>query len=188
MCSGWTVGVLVQTNFGGILTMNGAPVGRELGRYAFREELRGGTGDDVQEDRQDGGSIMIVVATDAPLTARNLDRLAQRGMMGLARTGSHAANSSGDYVIAFSTHPDTRRPRDAPEPWPGRALLNPSLSPLFAAVVEATEEAIYNALLRATTVTSARGTLEALPIRETLEILERYGALNQDRIGSGGRR
>lgn len=221
---GWTVGVLVQTNFGGILTMNGAPVGRELGRYAFQEELRrarrdasGGAGEGrpggaFQEELEggdgdrsltgyslepaayrpapfgslDGGSIMIVVATDAPLTARNLDRLAQRAMMGLARTGSYAANSSGDYVIAFSTHPSVRRPRASDAPWPGEALLNPSMSPLFAATVEATEEAIYNAMLRATTVSSARGILEALPLEQTLKILERYGALGQDRIGGGG--
>jgi D-aminopeptidase len=179
---GWTVGVLVQTNFGGILTMNGAPVGRELGRYAFQEELRRAPEDEAQHD---GGSIMMVVATDAPLTARNLDRLAQRAMMGLARTGSYAANSSGDYVIAFSTHPSVRRARSSDAPWPGEALLNPSMSPLFAATVEATEEAIYNAMLRATTVSSARGTLEALPLERTLEILERYGALGQDRIGGG---
>jgi len=210
---GWTVGVLVQTNFGGILTMNGAPVGRELGRYAFQEELRrarrdagGGAGEGpslpgedhlkgdltfvrelpAPEASHDGGSIMIVVATDAPLTARNLDRLAQRAMMGLARTGSYAANSSGDYVIAFSTHPSVRRARSSDAPWPGEALLNPSMSPLFAATVEATEEAIYNAMLKATTVSSARGTLEALPLERTLEILERYGALGQDRIGGGG--
>jgi D-aminopeptidase len=217
---GWTVGVLVQTNFGGILTMNGAPVGRELGKYAFQEELRrapegegrhdGGhrpgvellpslTGEDhlkgdltfgrnlpASEASHDGGSIMIVVATDAPLTARNLDRLAQRAMMGLARTGSYAANSSGDYVIAFSTHSSVRRARASDDPWPGEALLNPSMSPLFAATVEATEEAIYNAILRATTVSSARGILEALPLEQTLEILERYGALGQDRIGGGG--
>jgi len=196
---GWRVGVLVQTNFGGILSMNGAPVGRELGRYAFQEELRraGGPGEgsvdglgfslevDAPIAHYDGGSIMMVVATDAPLTARNLERLAQRAMMGLARTGSYAANSSGDYVIAFSTHPSVRRPRSSDVPWPGEALLNPSMSPLFAATVEATEEAIYNAILRATTVSSARGTLEALPLERTLEILERYGALGQDRIGGG---
>jgi D-aminopeptidase len=197
---GWTVGVLVQTNFGGILTMNGAPVGQELGQYAFREDLRrdggsreagvDGLGFSLEGDapiaHYDGGSIMIVVATDAPLTARNLDRLAQRAMMGLARTGSYAANSSGDYVIAFSTHPSVRRPRSSDAPWPGEALLNPSMSPLFAATVEATEEAIYNAILRATTISSSRGTLEAIPLELTLEILERYGALGQDRIGGGG--
>lgn len=188
---GWTVGVLVQSNYGGILTMNGAPVGRELGQYAFREELQddaaqrrsaGGRGHAAARD-VDGGSIMIVVATDAPLSALNLDRLARRGMMGLARTGSYAANSSGDYVIAFSTHPAVRRPRSSDAPWPGEQVLNPEMSPLFAAVVEATEEAIYNSLLKATTVSSGRGTLEALPLEPTLEILRRYGALHQDRIG-----
>lgn len=189
---GWTVGVLVQSNYGGVLTINGAPVGRELGQYAFRKELEedaarygsAGTGNHPAARAVDGGSIMIVVATDAPLSALNLDRLARRGMMGLARTGSYAANSSGDYVIAFSTHPSVRRPRSSDAPWPGEQVLNPEMSPLFAAVVEATEEAIYNSMLKATTVSSSRGTLEALPLEPTIEILKRYGALNQDRIGN----
>ena len=174
---GFTLGVLVQTNFGGTLSMNGAPVGRELGQYSYREELEAsGAGD----DREDG-SIMIVVATDAPLTARSLDRLAQRAMLGLARTGSFAHNGSGDYVIAFSTDPAVRRPRRSERPFASRALVNESMSPLFAATVEATEEAIYNALFAATTVSSERGTLEALPIVEVVEILERYNVLRWDR-------
>jgi len=178
---GWTVGVLVQTNFGGVLTMNGAPLGVELGRYSYREQLEpnGGVGPEGVEEDQDGGSIMIVVGTDAPLSARNLDRLAQRAMMGLARTGSYAANSSGDYVVAFSTHPSLRRPRQSDLPWTGEGLLNPSMSPLFAAVVEATEEAVYNAILKATTVSSERGTLEAIPLDRTVEILRRYGAIRE---------
>jgi D-aminopeptidase len=166
---GHTVGVLVQTNFGGVLTMNGAPVGRELGTYSFA--------DDLSAD----GSIMMVVATDAPLGARNLERLAMRAMMGLARTGSYASNGSGDYVIAFSTHPDVRRPRDRDAPVKAPALVNPSMSPLFAAAVEATEEAIYNAIFKATTVTSSRGTLEAIPVDRLKEILEKYEAIRYSR-------
>ena len=173
---GYTLGVLVQTNFGGTLSINGAPVGRELGRYAYADELAGATATGDAED----GSIMMVLATDAPLTARGLDRLAQRVMMGLARTGSFAHNGSGDYVIAFSTDPGLRRPRQSAAPAGGPALVNSSLSPLFAAAVEATEEAIYNALLKATTVTSARGTLEAVDVDAVREILERYGALRWD--------
>ncbi|MDX1501793.1 MAG: P1 family peptidase [Thermoanaerobaculia bacterium] len=169
---GYTVGVLVQTNFGGTLTMNGAPVGREMGEWAYRRELAAGA------DSEDG-SIMMVVATDAPLVARGLDRLAQRAMLGLARTGSFVHNGSGDYVIAFSTHPGVRRPRSSREPVTVPTLVNESMSPLFAAVVEATEEAIYNALFAATTVTSARGALEAIPLEPLLEILTRYGALQQ---------
>jgi D-aminopeptidase len=156
---GYTVGVLVQTNFGGVLTMNGVPVGRELGTYSYA--------DDLSAD----GSIMMVVATDAPLDARSLNRLAMRSMMGLARTGSFASNGSGDYVIAFSTHPDVRRPRESEAPVTAPGLVNPQMSPLFAATVEATEEAIYNAIFKATTVTSSRGTLEAIPIDRLREIL-----------------
>jgi D-aminopeptidase len=166
---GHTVGVLVQTNFGGVLTMNGAPVGRELGTYSFADNLSA------------DGSIMMVVATDAPLGARNLERLAMRAMMGLARTGSYASNGSGDYVIAFSTHPDVRRPRDSDAPVKAPALVNPSMSPLFAAAVEATEEAIYNAIFKATTVTSSRGTLEAIPVDRLKEILEKYEAIRYSR-------
>ena len=156
---GHTVGVLVQTNFGGVLTMNGAPVGRELGTYSFA--------DDLSAD----GSIMMVVATDAPLGARNLERLAMRAMMGLARTGSYASNGSGDYVIAFSTHPDVRRPRDSDVPVTAPALVNPSMSPLFAAA----------AIFKATTVMSSRGTLEAIPVDRLREILEKYEAIRYSR-------
>jgi D-aminopeptidase len=178
---GYTVGVLVQTNFGGILTVNGAPVGRELGRYPYRNQLEG---NDTNEEplSQGGGSIMIVVATDAPLTALNLDRLSRRAIMGLARTGSYASNSSGDYVIAFSTAESVRRQRSSPTPFATEMLLNPSMSPLFAATVEATEEAIYNAMFRATTVSGRGRALEAIPLDETLEILEEYNALHWDRM------
>ncbi len=179
---GYTIGVLVQTNFGGVLSMNGAPVGRELGQYAFRRELEKTSGTSSQED----GSIMMVVATDAPLGTRNLERLASRAMMGLARTGSFASNGSGDYVIAFATHPELRRPRNAPDPVSAPQLANSAMSPLFAATAEATEEAIYNAILKATTVTSERGTLEAIPLSPLRVVLEKYNALNWDRrIGEG---
>ena len=168
---GWTIGVLVQTNYGGVLEMNGAPVGRELGTYPYGDELAGGSAD---------GSIMIVVATDAPLTARNLDRLGARAIMGLGRTGSYASNGSGDYVIAFSTDPGLRRPRDGREPVPQAVLTNGAMSPLFAATAEATEEAIYNAIFRATSVSSARGSREAIPMERLLDILERHGVLHWD--------
>src|SRR5690606_24333390 len=131
---GWTVGVLVQANFRGVLSMNGAPVGRELRQYAFQDALAAA----AAAPNAPEGSIMIVVATDAPLLARNLERVAGRAIMGLARTGSYAGNGSGDYVIAFSTAPELRTPRDAREPVGVRTLGNEALSPLFAATVEAT--------------------------------------------------
>jgi len=174
---GYTVGVLVQTNYGGTLTINGAPVGRELGSYSYRRELESAGIDDNQED----GSIMMVVATDAPLNARSLDRIAMRAIMGLARTGSFASNGSGDYVIAFSTDPSVRRPRTSDVPVVSPALVNESMSPLFAATAEATEEAIYNAIFKATTVTSSRGTLEAIPIDEVKRILEKHRVLGWDK-------
>ncbi len=173
----YTVGVLVQTNYGGILTMNGAPVGRELSNYSFRQQLDDAAVDDKQED----GSIMLVVATDAPLNARSLDRLAMRAIMGLARTGSFASNGSGDYVIAFSTDPSVRRPRESDAPVNTPSLVNASMSPLFAAAAEATEEAIYNAIFKATTVTSSRGTLEAIPIEDLNRVLKKYNALDWDK-------
>lgn len=174
---GYTVGVLVQTNFGGTMTINGAPVGRELGSYAYDEELQAGPKGDDRED----GSIMMVVATDAPLNARSLDRLAMRAIMGLARTGSFAHNGSGDYVIAFSTDQRVRRPRESVQPILTPELVNESMSPLFAATAEATEEAIYNAIFKATTVSSKRGILEAVPLERTIEILKKYGVLNWDK-------
>ena len=183
---GYTVGVLVQTNFGGILTINGAPVGRELGRYYLKgvERARnGGAGADEQVTGPNSadGSIMIVIATDAPIDHRNLQRLAARSMLGLARTGAAGSNGSGDYAIAFSTAAELRIRLDtkARNPESGvRLLANDAMSPLFLAVIEATEEAIYNSLFRATT-TSGRGhTVEALPLERTLEILKRHNALN----------
>ncbi|MBI4539846.1 MAG: P1 family peptidase [Gemmatimonadetes bacterium] len=182
---GYVAGVLVQSNFGGILTINGAPVGRELGRFAFQESADGRRSQ--QDDGQ--GSIMMVVATDAPLSPGNLERLAKRAILGLARTGSFAGNGSGDYVIAFSTAGSVRRgpsgfaDRPAEKPRSIEDVLNDAISPLFEAVVEATEEAIYNSLFRATTVTGYQGRMaEALPVAETLEILRRYNALGWDRL------
>ena len=165
---GWTVGVLVQSNFGGVLQILGAPVGKELGRHSFRAE----TGRDAGNDGD--GSIMMVVATDAPLSDRNLERLAARAMMGLARTGSFASNGSGDYALAFSTHAEVRRAFDARRHTP-QELANEETSALFAAVVESVEEAIYNSLFKATSVTGNGRTVEALPLDKTREILARYG-------------
>lgn len=175
---GHTVGILVQTNYGGVMSMNGAPVGRELGTYAYRDLVQ----DQRAEDLEDG-SIMIIVATDAPLSARGLDRLGLRAIMGLGRTGSYASNGSGDYVISFSTNPNVRKPRTSIEPVVTEELVNASMSPLFAATAEATEEAIYNAILKATTITSVRGELQEVPVGEVVKILEKYNALNwQDNI------
>ncbi len=168
---GWTVGVLVQSNFGGVLTIDGAPVGEELGRYYLRGAVPGDSADPSpdQVDRADG-SIMIVVATDAPLQHRNVERLGRRALAGLARTGSSMTNGSGDFVIAFST----RRVADQ-----GPFVPNGRMSPLFQAVIEATEEAIYNSLFLATTVDGHRGRAEALPIPETVDILKRYGVIRR---------
>jgi D-aminopeptidase len=171
---GWTLGVLVQSNYGGVLQVLGAPVGRELGRYAFRQQVDTAGRRDGDESNGDG-SIMIVVATDAPLSDRNLRRLAARAIMGLSRTGSSASNGSGDYVIAFSTNRRMRRPWDARR-LSSEELANEEMSALFQAVVEGTEEAIYNSLLRATTVTSNGRTVEALPIDRLKEILAKYRA------------
>jgi D-aminopeptidase len=167
---GYTVGVLVQSNFGGVLQVLGAPVGRELGRYAFRTPGDADGGD---------GSIMMVVATDAPLSDRNLRRLASRAIMGLSRTGSSASNGSGDYVLAFSTAASVRRRAATGDGPPARSrqvedLGNDAMSALFQGVVEATEEAIYNSLFKATTVTSRGRTVEALPLDRLKEILAKY--------------
>lgn len=165
---GHTVGVLVQTNFGGILTVNGAPVGRELGQFW----LSGYVDDDA------GGSCMLVVGTDAPLCARNLGRLAKRSLFGLARTGSVMNNGSGDYVVAFSTA--YRIPHAGQQETPASPLLaNDQVSPLFLAAAEATEEAVYNSLFAASTVTGRDGhTVEALPVERVLEICRRYNVLD----------
>ena len=176
---GYTVGVLVQTNFGGILTINGAPVGRELGKYYLKEEL---SATNLSLSNSPDGSIIIVIATDAPIDHRNLQRLAGRAMMGLARTGAAGSNGSGDYAIAFSTAAELRI-RNIPNARNQKSnvtlLSNEAMSPLFLAVIEATEEAIYNSLFRATTTTGRCHTVEALPIDRTLEILRKHGALQK---------
>jgi len=164
---GYTVGVLVQSNYGGVLTMGGAPVGRELGRYAYAPQ---GRADDAGD-----GSCMIVVATDAPLDARDLKRLAARAVFGLARTGSAYSNGSGDYAVAFSTDPSLRTAFGATTAATRTILPTDGVSPLFQAALEATEEAVYNSLLRATTVSSRIGTAEALPIDRVRAILKKYG-------------
>jgi D-aminopeptidase len=171
---GYTVGVLVQTNFGGVLTIAGAPVGQALGQYYLRDELnRKGSGTD-----RANGSVMIVIATDAPLGARNLKRLAARAMLGLGRTGSAATNGSGDYAIAFSTASQVRIRTDNSAPTRQiEVLTNDAMSPLFLGSIEATEEAIYNSLFRATTTVGQGHTVEALPIDKTVQILRKYGAL-----------
>jgi len=170
--SGYTVGVLVQTNFGGILTIAGAPVGQELGQYYLRDELQ------KTKDKPDG-SCMVVIATDAPLDARNLKRLAARAWLGLARTGSSASNGSGDYAIAFSTAPQVRIHSSDKSPTRQVELLtNDAMSPLFEAVIEATEEAVYNSMFKATTMTGNGHTIEALPIDKTLDILKQHRALS----------
>ncbi len=161
---GYTAGVLVQANFGGVLQMAGIPVGQVLGRYYLRDVVERGDAD---------GSIMIIIATDAPLSDRNLSRLARRGLAGLARTGAAMADGSGDYAIAFSTAEAVRRtPARRNGPATVTELPNARLSPLFEAVIEATEEAIYNALCMATTMTGYRGnTVEALPLDRVAELL-----------------
>lgn len=184
---GYTVGVLVQSNFGGILTVNGAPVGEELGNHYLADVGNSVVNTDLTASALDDGynydadgSIMIVVATDAPITSRNLERLAKRAFMGIARVGGFASNGSGDYVIAFSTHPDVRR--DISGSGITRSfteLTNSAMSPLFLAALEATEEAILNSLFKAETLQGTAGrTQEALPVDDVLKILEKYGAVD----------
>jgi D-aminopeptidase len=158
---GYTVGVLVQTNFGGILTMGGACIGQRMGKYAYSY----GSGD---------GSCMIVVAADAPLTARDLKRLAARAVFGLARTGSSYSNGSGDYAIAFSTAPHVRV-KASMQPVTYSVLTTDQTSPLFEMTLEAVEEAVYNSLLQATTIRSKFGTVEAIPIEPLRQILQQFG-------------
>ncbi|MEP7118650.1 MAG: P1 family peptidase, partial [Acidobacteriota bacterium] len=153
-------------NYGGVLTMGGAPVGKELGRYAYAPASRGaGRGD---------GSCMIVVATDAPLDARDLKRLAARAIFGLARTGSSYSNGSGEFAIAFTTHASQRVAFGDAAVATRTSIPTDGVSPLFEAALEATEEAVYNSLLRATTVTGNGITAEALPIPRVREILRKY--------------
>ena len=175
---GYTVGVLVQTNFGGNLIVAGVPIGNELGEFypkissSINKAPAAAAGPQIAD-----GSCMIVVATDAPLDHRNLSRLAARAMMGLARTGSSESNGSGDYVIAFSSSPDVRIEAGEPFYRPKELLSNESMSPLFEAVIEATEEAIDNSLFRAHEVTGNGHTVKALPLRESIDLLKKHYAI-----------
>lgn len=171
---GYTVGVLVQTNFGGILTINGAPVGRELNNYYMAGEI----------PYKVDGSCMIIIATDAPLSARNLERLAKRSFLAFGRVGSFSSNGSGDYSIAFSVHPGLFIPYTPDKPVTKVPQLhNSEMSPLFLAVLEATEEAIYNSMFMAVDMEGRNGRkIKALPVPETLAILKKYNALNQDKL------
>jgi D-aminopeptidase len=182
---GYFLGVLVQTNFGGVLTINGAPVGQELNRYYLKDELAKQPSGEAHKENNADGSVIIVIATDAPVDSRNLRRLAARAMMGLARTGAAASNGSGDYAIAFSTSPDVRlRTLNQAErniPRALKSLPNDAMSPLFLAVIEATEEAIYNSLFKATTTTGKGHTVEALPVDQTMNILRKHGLMSSAR-------
>jgi len=145
---GYTIGVLVQTNFGGVLQIDGIPVGKKLGQYYLKEKL---------EESSIDGSIMIVIATDAPLSDRNLKRLAHRGLAGLTRTGASMSNGSGDYGIAFSVAEEVRRtPERRSRVWTYPQVPNDLMSPIFQSAIEATEEAIYNSLCMAETMTGYR--------------------------------
>ena len=166
---GYTVGVVVQTNFGGVLQIDGVPVGEELGQYAFKKSIEGSI----------DGSCMIVVATDAPLDARNLERIAKRAIMGLAKSGGIASNGSGDYVIAFSTAKGVRVKNNSKEKLDTVSLVrNDDMSPLFMATIEATEEAIINSLFASKTMTGRDGhTIEGLPIEKVVEIMKKYNGV-----------
>ena len=159
---GWTVGVLVQANFGGVFSLDGAPIGQFLQQHYLRNTL--------QQDPSADGSIMVVVATDAPLSDRNLERLAKRAIVGLARTGATISDGSGDYVIAFSSNPSVRRVNDIP-PANASELSNRKMSPLFQAVAEATEEAIYNAMFMAEDVAGYKGTISAIPVEQVRALI-----------------
>jgi D-aminopeptidase len=175
---GYTVGVLVQTNFGGNLIVAGVPIGNELGQFYPKISSDGNKapGSGARPETVDG-SCMIVVATDAPLDHRNLSRLAARAMMGLARTGSSGSNGSGDYVIAFSSSPDVRVEAGDAVYRPKELLGNESMSPLFEAVIEATEEAIYNSMFKAHDVSGNGHTVKALPLQETIDLLRKHNAI-----------
>jgi D-aminopeptidase len=165
---GHTVGVLVQTNFDGTLMISGAPVGREIGRTSSEEQF----------SSRGYGSVVVVIGTDACLNSRNLRRLAARSMLGLARTGFTSANESGDYSIVFSTNENSRVTALPSGQHQIEPVRNEAMTPLFEAVIEATEEAVYNSLFRATTVKGRNGhVVEALPIEETRQILRKYNVL-----------
>ena len=167
---GYRIGILVQSNFGGLLTIDGVPVGKEMGKNPFKKEL----------SIEDEGSCMIVVATDAPLSPRNLKRMAKRTAHAFGRVGAYSSNGSGDYTIAFSTSRDVRRIARDPDQleFELREVYNRHMSPFFQAVVEATEEAIVNSLFKATTVKSRYGRSEEIPIEETIQILKKYGRIH----------
>jgi D-aminopeptidase len=162
------VGVLVQSNFGGVLTINGAPVGKELERYPFSSAIK-----------KSDGSCMIVILTDAPLDARLLERVAKRAMLGLAKTGGIASNGSGDYVVAASTATSMRIPYSTTDKTDvGDVLRNDEMSPIFMATIEATEEALINSLFAAKTSTGRGGNkVDAIPLEKVLPILKKYGAI-----------
>ena len=165
----YVLGVLVQSNFGGVLSIDGVPVGKELAQHAFAKAPPDATGDAAD------GSCMIVVATDAPLSPRDLSRLAARAIFGLARTGSSYSNGSGDYAIAFSTAKELRVTHGAKAITPRPALPSEAVSPLFEAALEATEEAVINSLLQAETMTGNGRTVQALDIDKVKALLKRYG-------------
>ena len=170
---GYTLGALVQTNYGGLLRIDGVPVGEALGQYSFRSVVEGES-NGQSPGSENEGSCMIVLATDAPLSPRNLERLAKRAIMGLARTGSFMSNGTGDFVIAFST---PNRTPDGSVQTVDR-LANRAMSPLFLATVEAVEEAVYNALTAATTVRGRDGhVVEALPLDRVETLLREAGRI-----------
>ncbi|MGA9581733.1 MAG: P1 family peptidase [Allosphingosinicella sp.] len=159
---GWTIGVLVQSNYGGVLIVGGVPVGQALGQYYLKDELSSDSGD---------GSVIVVIATDAPLSDRNLERLARRAFLGIGRTGSPITNGSGDYAVAFSTHEGVRRTA-ARRGGAGAIedLPNDRVTPLFQAAVEATEEAVLNSLFKAETMEANGARIEALPVGRVTEL------------------
>ena len=166
---GYIVGVLVQTNFGGVLEINGVPIAKELNKYPYRDKILNDA----------DGSCMIVVITDAPLGSRNLERLAKRAIMGLAKTGGIASNGSGDYVIALSTARENLIPYSSESVFNEvKELRNSEISPLFLATIEATEEAILNSLFAAETMIGRDGhTIESIPIDKVIEIMKKYNKI-----------
>jgi D-aminopeptidase len=167
---GYTVGVLIQSNFGGVLEINGVPVGVELGNYAHR--------DAIVEDAN--GSCMMIVITDAPLDSRNLERVAKRAMLGLAKTGGIAANGSGDYVIALSTAKENLIVESKDPLYKSQVLTNDAVTPLFLATIEATEEAILNSLFAAKTMSGYSGSkVESLPVDKVMQLMKKYGKVKK---------
>lgn len=174
---GYTVGVLVQTNFGGSLTVDGVPVGRALGKYYLKDAIK----------TQEHGSCIVIIATDAPLDARRLGRLARRAPLGLAAAGSPISHGSGDYVLAFSTAHELRASYETDQPLESATLLrDDQISPLFQAVRDATEEAVINSMLKAVTTTGYRGrTVEAIDPQSVVEACRQHG---QDLVNRNDRR